>query len=70
MRLLGIRAERLTADAEPFQASLLDDDEADGAAAWSEAERVADDIRRRFPGAAVRPASLLGHELPERPRDL
>ncbi|SFV22548.1 DNA polymerase IV [Micrococcus terreus] len=70
VRLLGIRAERLAADTEPFQASLLDDDEAGGAAAWSDAERVADDIRRRFPGAAVRPASLLGHELPERPRDL
>lgn len=67
VRLLGIRAERLTGVDDPVQESLLDDG-SDGRDAWSSADRVADDIRRRFPRAAVKPATLLGHELPDRPR--
>lgn len=67
VRLLGLRAERLVGTDEPIQPSLLDEGSGDESA-WSHADRVADDIRRRFPDAAVRPASLLGRELPERPR--
>ena len=67
VRLLGLRAERLVGTDEPIQPSLLDEESGDESA-WSHADRVADDIRRRFPDAAVRPASLLGRELPERPR--
>lgn len=67
VRLLGLRAERLVGVEEPIQPSLLDEVSGDESA-WTHADRVADDIRRRFPDAAVRPASLLGRELPERPR--
>lgn len=69
VRLLGLRAERLQGADAPVQGSLLEEAE-DHPAAWQDADRVADDIRRRFPAAAVRPASLLNHELPHRPRDL
>lgn len=63
VRLLGIRAERLSGAHEAVQESLLWEDERP-AADWSEADRVADDIRRRFPGAGLRPATLVQRQPP------
>lgn len=82
VRLVGVRAERLTDADEPApeQEALFggpgfgDDDAAEGGAGdWAGAEAAADAVARRFPTAAVRPASLLrrgadqpdaGHEAP------
>ncbi|QCU77829.1 DNA polymerase IV [Citricoccus sp. SGAir0253] len=58
VRLLGIRAERLAAEGEAVQEALLWEDERPPAD-WNRADRVADDIRRRFPAAALRPATLV-----------
>lgn len=68
VRLVGVRAERLTAAGEPApeQDVLFGGPEwgAEGAPSqddgdWAGAEAAADAVARRFPGAAVRPASLL-----------
>ncbi len=61
VRLLGIRAERLTGADDAVQGSLLWEDERPPAD-WSQADRVADDIRARFPGAALKPATLVERE--------
>ncbi|GAA4764705.1 DNA polymerase IV [Citricoccus nitrophenolicus] len=63
VRLLGIRAERLSGAGESVQESLLWEDERPPAD-WSQADRVADDIRRRFPQAGLRPATLLDRQPP------
>ncbi|NUL48015.1 DNA polymerase IV [Cellulosimicrobium funkei] len=63
VRLLGIRAERLSGAGEAVQESLLWEDERP-AADWSQADRVADDIRRKFPQAALRPATLVDRQPP------
>ncbi|MGD6980402.1 MULTISPECIES: DNA polymerase IV [Citricoccus] len=67
-RLVGLRAERLSGAGVAVQDALPWEDE--GAEAdWSEADRVADDIRRKFPSAALRPATLVdGGPAPRRPR--
>jgi DNA polymerase IV len=58
VRLLGIRAERLVGSEAAVQQALSWDDETPPAD-WSEADRVADDIRRKFPQAALKPATLV-----------
>lgn len=58
VRLLGIRAERLSGAGEAVQESLLWEDER-APADWSQADRVADDIRQKFPQAALKPATLV-----------
>lgn len=63
VRLLGIRAERLSGAGEAVQESLLWEDERP-AADWSQADRVADDIRRKFPRAGLRPATLVDRQPP------
>lgn len=68
VRLLGLRAERLEDAGGAVQETLPWSDE-EGSADWSEADRVADDIRRRFPAAALKPATILeGKGPPRRPR--
>lgn len=57
LRLIGVRGEQLVERAAP---GLWDDD-----ASWRETESVVDAIAERFGRAAVRPATLLGHD-PER----
>ncbi|VXB46277.1 DNA polymerase IV [Citricoccus sp. K5] len=64
VRLLGIRAERLSGADEVVQEALLWEDES-APADWSEADRVADDIRRKFPQAALKPATLVERNTPE-----
>ena len=58
VRLMGIRAERLSGADDAVQDALLWEDER-SPADWSEADRVADDIRRKFPSAALRPATIV-----------
>ncbi|MEW1979841.1 DNA polymerase IV [Citricoccus sp. NPDC079358] len=64
VRLLGIRAERLAGADKVLQEALLWEDESPPAD-WSEADRVADDIRRKFPHAALKPATLVDRNAPE-----
>lgn len=65
VRLVGVRAERLS-DAEAHgavQEALFAPEGHEGPtddAGWRRAEEAADAVARRFPGAGVRPASLLG----------
>ncbi|WIK83092.1 DNA polymerase IV [Micrococcus lylae] len=60
LRLVGVRAERLTDEQAPRQQSLFDDEAGGRAADWGAAERAVDAVRRRFPGLGPAPASLLG----------
>lgn len=67
VRLIGVRAERLTVDAAP--PGLWDDD-----AHWRRVDAALDDAQQRFGGAAVTRASTLGPRrdlgaLPTNPRD-
>lgn len=65
---MGVRAERLgdEADQPPAQEALFGgpawgtEGEASEAGDWAGAEAALDAVARRFPTAAVRPASLLG----------
>ena len=70
VRLVGLRAERLTAAGEPVLAQdalfpAEGEEPAASSSAWTEAETAADAVARRFPGAAVRPASLLPAPRPD-----
>ncbi|MDY6055573.1 MAG: DNA polymerase IV [Micrococcus sp.] len=69
VRLVGVRAERLDrASAAPEQGMLFGGPEdTPGAGEWTRAEEAADAVARRFPGAAVRPASLLPGRPPTTP---
>lgn len=69
VRLLGIRAERLAGAGDAVQGQLLWGDES-ASVDWSEADRVADDIRRKFPTAALRPATIVDGRRPPRRPDL
>ena len=68
IRLVGVRAERLgdEADQPPAQEALFGgpawgtEDAASEEGDWAGAEAALDAVARRFPTAAVRPASLLG----------
>lgn len=80
VRLVGVRAERLAAPGEGAEAQEAlfatpgEEDAGAGPAAeagWSRAEEAADAVARRFPGLALRPATLLEprpREDPERSR--
>lgn len=57
VRLIGVRAERLSREGGALQLSF---DRAE--TNWIDAENVLDAVARRFPGAAVGPASLLRPE--------
>jgi DNA polymerase IV len=69
VRLVGLRAERLTDADGAVQDVLVWEDER-SPADWSEADRVADDIRRKFPTAALRPATIVEGRAPLRRPDL
>jgi DNA polymerase IV len=69
VRLVGIRAERLSGADDAVQHALPWEDER-SPADWSEADRVADDIRRKFPAAALRPATIVDGRPPPRRPDL
>ncbi|TCP41137.1 DNA polymerase-4 [Tamaricihabitans halophyticus] len=60
VRLIGVRVEQLTADAEFAEQLLLGGPDR----GWKEAEDAADEARARFGSAAVRPATLLGGASP------
>ena len=81
VRLVGVRAERLTTADEPApeQEALFGGPEWDDVHAaalqqgdWAGAEAAADAVARRFPSAAVRPASLLRRDAsrPDARRDV
>ena len=55
VRLIGVRMEQLTGSTDSGEQLLLDAPEH----GWREADRAADQVRSRFGGGAVRPASLL-----------
>ena len=61
VRLLGVRAERLTVSGGSLQLSF---DRQEGN--WADAETALDEVSRRFPRAQVAPASLLRREPPSR----
>lgn len=72
VRLLGVRADRV---AEPLkeqstQESLFEfsDSSQDNVAAqsWESTNQILDDVAKKFPDAAIRPASLLRHERSDR----
>lgn len=67
VRLLGVRGERLTPAASAVGQPALTD-AADGVdePGWREAERIADELSRRFGGLAIGPASLLRPAAPRR----
>jgi DNA polymerase-4 len=69
VRLMGIRAERLSAAEDAVQEALPWEDEKTPVD-WSEADRVADDTRRKFPQAALRPATIVDGRRPPRRPDL
>ena len=62
IRLVGVRAEQLVAEAS-VQQGLWDESEG-----WREAEDVMDAASAKFGRGAVTPARLVGHEHRERPR--
>ena len=75
MRLLGLRADRV---AEPVaqqevQESLFDVDETlqqrDASQDWYSTDQILDDVAKKFPSAAIKPATLLRHERQQRMSD-
>lgn len=75
VRLLGVRADRVTEPTETveIQESLFDidaeTDRAETAAAWDSTDQILDDVAQKFPDAAIKPASLLRHERAQRLSD-
>lgn len=75
VRLLGLRADRV---AEPVaqqevQESLFDVDETlqqrDASQDWYSTDQILDDVAKKFPSAAIKPATLLRHERQQRMSD-
>lgn len=75
VRLLGVRADRV---AEPVvrqevQESLFEADEhfekPDATQDWISTDRILDDVAKKFPSAAIKPATLLQHERQQRMSD-
>jgi len=75
VRLLGVRADRV---AEPdaqqeLQESLFDLEETrpqiDASQDWYSTDQILDDVARKFPSAAIKPATLLQHERQQRMSD-
>ena len=75
VRLLGVRADRVAEPTEQIatQQSLFEVDEAlsDSASKqdWDSTDQILDDVAKRFPRAAIKPASLLRHERSQRMSD-
>ncbi|HIW47194.1 MAG TPA: DNA polymerase IV [Candidatus Yaniella excrementigallinarum] len=75
VRLLGVRADKVAKPAEPVptQGSLFDMNETElhqnSSQDWYSTDKILDDVAKRFPNAAIKPATLLQHERPERMSD-
>src|SRR5699024_784125 len=75
VRLLGVRADKVAKPAEPVptQGSLLDIKQTElhlyFSPDWHSTHQILDDVAKRFPNAATKPATLLPHERPERMSD-
>lgn len=75
VRLLGVRADRVAEPTEQIetQQSLFEVDETltDSVPKqnWDSTDQILDDVAKRFPGAAIKPASLLRHERSQRMSD-
>ena len=74
VRLLGVRADKVAEPTEHIptiqQESLFDleaaDVETEPRQAWDSTDRILDDVAKKFPEAAIKPASLLRHERSQR----
>lgn len=77
VRLLGVRADKVAEPTEQRptiqQESLFEMETADAATephpAWDSTDRILDDVAKKFPDAAIKPASLLRHERTQRMSD-
>lgn len=76
VRLLGVRADRVAAPVEQQpaqQASLFELEEAPQdiptQQEWDSTDQILDDVAKKFPDAAIKPASLLRHEREQRMPD-
>lgn len=75
VRLLGVRADRVAEPAEQIetQQSLFEVDETLTVTVpeqdWDSTDQILDDVAKRFPGAAIKPASLLRNERSQRMSD-
>lgn len=75
VRLLGVRADRVSEPAtqQETQESLFDFDTtagiADSGHLWDSTDQILDDVAKKFPGAAIKPATLIGYERQERMPD-
>ncbi|MFD6813781.1 DNA polymerase IV [Enteractinococcus coprophilus] len=68
VRLLGVRADRVAAPVEQSetQESLFDlvdpSLKSNSKQDWEATDKILDDVAQKFPGAAIKPATLLSHE--------
>lgn len=75
VRLLGVRADRLAEPAvqHEVQESLFEDDtifeQPDASQDWISTDQILDDVAKKFPSAAIKPATLLQHERQQRMSD-
>jgi len=75
VRLLGVRGDRVAEPTEQVetQPSLFEVDETgantDMEPNWDSTDQILDDVAKKFPGAAIKPASLLRHERTQRMSD-
>lgn len=75
VRLLGVRGDRVAEPTEQVetQPSLFEVDETgadtDTEPNWDSTDQILDDVAKKFPGAAIKPASLLRHERTQRMSD-
>lgn len=75
VRLLGVRADRVAKPTEQYalQESLFDVEEAQQDSEdnqdWFSTDQILDDVAKKFPSAAIKPATLLRHERQQRMSD-
>lgn len=75
VRLLGVRADRVAEphDEPELQQSLFEMDNSDGQSDasqdWYSTDQILDDVAKKFPTAAIKPATLLQHERQQRMSD-
>jgi len=75
VRLLGVRADRVAEPTESVatQGALFDidntEDQPEADLSWDSTDEILDDVARKFPSAAIKPASLLRHERSQRLSD-
>ena len=75
VRLLGVRADKVAEPAEPVptQDSLFEIEETElpqkESQDWHSTDKILDDVAKKFPSAAIKPATLLRHERHERMSD-